>query len=146
MAAPTFRPNGILALLTDFGVRDPYVGVMKGVILAHAPHARLVDLTHEIEAQDVQAAAFALDGAWRYFPEGTVFVTIVDPGVGSKRQVVYGIREGRLFMSPDNGCLSFVLRPEDPVWRLDVEKFSLPDRSSTFHGRDVFAPAAAHLA
>ncbi|MBI3818179.1 MAG: SAM-dependent chlorinase/fluorinase [Planctomycetes bacterium] len=141
-----FKPNGIIALLTDFGVRDPFVGVMKGVILAHFPHARLIDLTHEIEPQDVQAAAFALQGAWRYFAEGTVFVAVVDPGVGSTRQVVYGIREGRLFIGPNNGILSYVLRADDPTWRLHVDKFSLPDRSFTFHGRDIFAPAAAKLA
>jgi S-adenosylmethionine hydrolase len=141
-----FRPNGLIALLTDFGVRDPFVGVMKGVILANFPHARLVDLTHEIEPQDIQAGAFALEGAWRYFPEGTTFVSVVDPGVGSKREVIYGIREGRLFLAPDNGILSYVLRPDDPIYRLDIEKFALPERSSTFHGRDIFAPAAGRLA
>lgn len=141
-----FRPNGIIALLTDFGVRDPFVGVLKGVVLATFPHARLVDLTHEIEPQDVAAAAFALEGAWRYFAEGTTFVSVVDPGVGSKRDLIYGIREGRLFLAPDNGLLSYVLRSDDPVYRLDVDKFSLPERSSTFHGRDIFAPAAARLA
>jgi S-adenosyl-L-methionine hydrolase (adenosine-forming) len=141
-----FRPNGLIALMTDFGVRDPFVGVMKGVVLANFPHARLVDLTHEIEPQDVQAAAFAIEGAWRYFPEGTTFCAVVDPGVGSRREVIYGIREGRLFLAPDNGLLSYILRADDPTYRLDVDKFSLPERSSTFHGRDVFAPAAARLA
>lgn len=141
-----FRPNGVIALLTDFGVRDPFVGVMKGVILANFPHARLVDLTHEIEPQDVQAAAFALQGAWRYFSEGSVFVAVVDPGVGSARQVIYGIREGRLFLGPDNGILSYVLRADDTIYRLHVDDFALPERSSTFHGRDIFAPAAAKLA
>lgn len=143
---PAFKPNGIIALLTDFGVRDPFVGVMKGVILANFPHARIVDLTHEIEPQDVQAGAFALQGAWRYFSEGTVFVAVVDPGVGSTRQMVYGVRESRLFIGPDNGILSYVLRADDPTWKLHVDKFSLPERSSTFHGRDIFAPAAAKLA
>lgn len=141
-----FRPNGVIALLTDFGVRDPFVGVMKGVILANFPHARLVDLTHEIEPQDVEAGAFALEGAWRYFAEGTVFVAVVDPGVGSRREVVYGLREGRLFLAPDNGLLSYVIRQDDPLYRLDVERFSLPERSTTFHGRDIFAPAAGRLA
>jgi S-adenosylmethionine hydrolase len=143
---PNFKPNGIIALLTDFGMRDPFVGVLKGVVLSHFRHARIVDLTHEIEPQDVAAAAFALDGAWRYFAEGTIFVSVVDPGVGSKREVIFGIREGRLFMAPDNGLLSFVLRSDDAVYKLDVDKFSLPERSSTFHGRDIFAPAAARLA
>lgn len=146
MHSAEFRPNGIIALLTDFGVRDPFVGVVKGVILANAPDARIVDLTHEIEPQDVQAGAFALEGVWRYFPEGTVFVAIVDPGVGSARAVVYGVREGRLFLGPENGILTFVLRPGDPTYRLDVDRFSLPERSSTFHGRDIFAPAAGRLA
>ncbi len=141
-----FRPSGLIALLTDFGMRDPFVGVMKGVILAQFPPARLVDLTHEIEPQDVRAAAFALDGAWRYFAPGSLFLAVVDPGVGTNRHVVLGVREGRLFLAPDNGLLSFVLRADDPVYRLDVDRFSLPDRSSTFHGRDVFAPAAARLA
>jgi hypothetical protein len=141
-----FKPNGIIALLSDFGVRDPFVGVMKGVILGHFPHARLIDLTHEIEPQDVQAAAFALEGAWRYFPEGTVFVSVVDPGVGSTRRVVFGIREGRLFLAPDNGLLSYVIRHDDPIFSLDVDRFSLPARSATFHGRDIFAPAAGRIA
>src|SRR5262245_49813884 len=132
-----FRPNGTIALLTDFGVRDPFVGVLKGVVLANFPLARIVDLTHEIEPQDVGAAAFAIEGAWRYFAEGTVFVAVVDPGVGSKREVIYGIREGRLFLAPDNGLLSYVLRSDDPVYRLDIDRFSLPERSSTFHGRDI---------
>lgn len=141
-----FKPNGIIALLTDFGMRDPFVGVMKGVILGHFPQARLVDLTHEIEPQDVQAGAFALEGAWRYFPEGTVFVSVIDPGVGSNRRVIYSTREGRLFLAPDNGLLSYVIRHDDPIYSLDIDKFSLPVRSSTFHGRDIFAPAAAKLA
>jgi S-adenosyl-L-methionine hydrolase (adenosine-forming) len=137
-----------IVLLTDFGSRDGYPGVMKGVILGIAPGAVLVDLTHEIAPQDVAGAAWALHTAWRYFPLGTIFLCVVDPGVGSTRRPVALAAGGRLFVGPDNGLFSYVLAaaPPDEAVALDDPRFHLPHPSATFHGRDIFAPCAAHLA
>ncbi|HLZ22714.1 MAG TPA: SAM-dependent chlorinase/fluorinase [Ktedonobacterales bacterium] len=138
----------LVALLTDFGTRDGYVGVMKGVMLGIAPDVRLVDLTHEIPPQDVRAAAWVLHTSWRSFPGGTVFLCVVDPGVGTGRRPVALRAGGRFFVGPDNGLFSYVLA-DTPVERtvvLDKALYHLPTLSATFHGRDIFAPAAAHLA
>lgn len=138
----------LVALLTDFGAYDGYVGVMKGVMLGIAPDARLVDLTHEIAPQDVRAGAWVLHTSWRSFPLGTVFLCVVDPGVGTSRRPVAVRAGGRTFVGPDNGLFSNVLA-EAPVERavvLDKPLYHLPSPSATFHGRDVFAPCAAHLA
>lgn len=144
MAAP---PSGIVTLLTDFGVLDAYVGIMKGVLHTRAPELRdVVDLTHGVAAQDVLGGAFQLLHAWRWFPEGTVHVAVVDPGVGSDRRIVAARHGGHLFLAPDNGILAPVVGADAEVRVLDVERFALPDRSSTFHGRDVFAPTAAAMA
>ena len=137
----------IVTLLTDFGTRDTFVGVMKGVILSIAPDARLVDLTHHVPPQDVHAGAFALKTAYRYFPPGTVHLAVVDPGVGGARRPVAAHIGDYLFVGPDNGLLSHVLARE-PLRRavaLDNVRYHLPV-SRTFHGRDIFAPAAACLA
>jgi hypothetical protein len=143
----TWKPSRIVTLLTDFGQQDAYVGVMKGVLYSHAAELRaVVDLTHDIEPQDVHAAAFQLMHAWRWFPEGTVHVAVVDPGVGSERAVLMARDEGHVFLAPDNGLLGPVLSADAEVRALDVERFGLPERSRTFHGRDVFAPAAAAIA
>lgn len=138
----------LVALLTDFGTRDGYVGVMKGVMLSIAPDVRLVDLTHEIRPQDLRAAAWVLRTSWRPFPEGTVFLCVVDPGVGTDRRPIALRAGGRLFVGPDNGLFSYVLA-ETPAERavvLDKPLYHLPTLSATFHGRDIFAPCAAHLA
>jgi len=137
-----------IALLTDFGSRDGYPGVMKGVILGIAPGAALVDLTHEIAPQDVAGAAWVLHTAWRYFPLGTIFLCVVDPGVGSTRRPIALAASGRLFVGPDNGLFSYVLAaaPPDEAVALDDPRFHLPHPSATFHGRDIFGPCAAHLA
>ena len=141
-------PNGLVTLLTDFGARDTYVGVMKGVILGIAPAARLVDLTHEVPPQAITVGALLLRNAVTYFPAGTVHLAVVDPGVGSMRDPVAVLTEHGVLIGPDNGLLSpsaeaMGLRG---VWRLDREElFRLPI-SPTFHGRDIFAPVAAHLA
>lgn len=137
-----------IVLLTDFGSRDGYPGVMKGVILGIAPGAALVDLTHEIAPRDVAGAAWVLHTAWRYFPLGTIFLCVVDPGVGSTRRPIALAAGGRLFVGPDNGLFSYVLAaaPPDDAVALDDPRFHLPDPSATFHGRDIFAPCAAHLA
>lgn len=138
----------LIALLTDFGVADGYPGVMKGVILGIAPGMSLVDLTHEIPPQDVRAAAWVLQTAWRYFPEGSVFVCVVDPGVGSARHPVALRAGGRIFVGPDNGLFSYVLAETADAHAVILEnaQYFPAERSTTFHGRDVFAPAAARLA
>jgi len=142
----TWLPSGVVTLTTDFGLTDPYVGVMKGVLLAQGSGLRLVDLTHGIPAQDVRAAAFHLAHSWRWFPAGSVHVAVVDPGVGSDRPILVARDRGHLFIAPDNGLLGPVLSDRAEVRALEVERFSLPERSRTFHGRDVFAPAAARFA
>lgn len=142
------RSISLVALLTDFGTRDGYVGVMKGVMLGIAPDARLVDLTHEIAPQDVRTAAWVLHTSWRSFPEGSVFLCVVDPGVGTSRRPVALRAGGRLFVGPDNGLFSYVLTgaPAERAVVLDKPLYHLPTPSATFHGRDIFAPCAAHLA
>lgn len=135
----------IIALLTDFGTSDIYVGVMKGVIASINPNAQLIDLTHRIEPQNVRQAALSLMNAYRYFPPGTVFLTVVDPGVGSTRRPI-AVRAGNYqFVAPDNGLLSYTLAQLGEATAVELEA---PDSeiSHTFHGRDVFAPAAARLA
>ncbi len=139
-----------IALLTDFGTRDVYVGVMKGVILGIAPGAALVDLTHDVPAQNVFTGAWLLSTAWRSFPSGTVFLSVVDPGVGTDRRAI-ALRAGDYaFVGPDNGLFSFVLAasPAGTVRAvtLDNPRYHLPNPSATFHGRDIFAPVAAQLA
>jgi len=149
-ASPDVRGRAratVITLLTDFGHRDPYVGIMKGVILGINPQARLVDLTHHIEPQAIPQAALALRTAWRHFPRGTVHLCVVDPGVGSGRAPVALSAGGHLFVGPDNGVFTSVLDryPGGAVHRIEAEAYRLPDVSQTFHGRDIFAPAAAWL-
>lgn len=141
------RPSGIITLTTDFGTSDIYVGVMKGVILSVNPQARIVDLTHDIAPQDVTGAGFALAAAYSYFPAGTVHVAVVDPGVGTARRAIVIETYSHFFVGPDNGLFSFVLRGRDVqrVVEISNKEFVLPQHSTTFHGRDIFAPAAAHL-
>lgn len=138
----------LIALLTDFGAADGYPGVMKGIILGIAPGISLVDLTHEIPPQDVRAAAWVLHTSWRYFPEGSVFLCVVDPGVGSARHPLALQAGGRVFVGPDNGLFSYVLAEHTDVCAviLDNPRFFHESASATFHGRDIFAPAAAWLA
>jgi S-adenosylmethionine hydrolase len=125
-------PPPCIALLTDFGLQDPYVGVMKGVIAGIAPGATLIDVTHGVPPQDVRAGALHLDAAWRYFPVGTAFVCVVDPGVGTSRRPVALRADGRWFVGPDNGL--FGLLPVEEARAIDM-KWSLPHPSRTFHGR-----------
>lgn len=138
----------IIALLTDFGQSDAYVGTMKGVILSICPAARLVDLTHTISPQNVRQAAYVLLTAYRYFPAHTVFLVVVDPGVGTDRAPVAVQTSQGLYVAPDNGVLSYVLRHLTPYQAVTLHNpaYHLPEVSRTFHGRDIFSPAAAHLA
>lgn len=137
-----------VTLLTDFGTADAYVGAMKGVIASLAPDATVHDVAHDIAPGDVAAAAFALSRYWQLYPEGTVHVIVVDPGVGSRRRALAARVAGRLFVAPDNGVLSHVLRADDDatVVALEDETYFRRPVSNTFHGRDVFAPVAGHLA
>lgn len=143
---PVWKPSGLVTLTTDFGLQDPYVGIMKGVVHGACPGVTCIDLAHEIGPQDIKAAGFHLAAAWRYFPVGTVHVAVVDPGVGSQREILVAEQAGHAFLAPDNGLLGAVLGAEARVFALDVARFALPDCSNTFHGRDVFAPAAGALA
>lgn len=137
----------IVALMTDFGTLDPYVGVVKGVILARAPEARLVDLTHEIPPQNIVAGAYFLRSAVGYFPKDTIFQCVVDPGVGSSRKAVAMKANGRYFVGPDNGLFTAALaRTIEECVELTETKYHLSNPSTTFHGRDIFAPVAAALA
>jgi len=137
--------SGIVALLTDYGLQDPYVGVMKGALLSVAPEARIVDLTHDIPPQDVREGARVLAAALPYFPDGTIFVAVVDPGVGTDRAIVGVEGGGHIFLAPDNGLLSVLARPSRIV-KITESKYFRSPVSNTFHGRDIFAPAAGHLA
>ncbi len=157
-----------IALLTDFGTADWFVGTMKGVIAAIAPKAQVVDLCHDIPPGDIKAGAFSLLASYRYFPRGTIFVAVVDPGVGGPREAMLAEAHGCHFIGPDNGVLAFALaggppgtggarqsasvfRPplaDQPAYRIraiENPDYRLPAGGSTFHGRDIFAPAAAHL-
>lgn len=141
-------PNPIIALLTDFGLADTYVGTMKGVALGICPSARLVDLTHYVPPQDVRGAAYLLWTSFRYLPQQTVFLIVVDPGVGTAREPVAVETAHGTYVAPNNGVLSFVL-PHVEVRhavKLEAPRYRLASNSQTFHGRDIFAPAAAHLA
>ena len=134
-----------IVLLTDFGTRDGYVGVMKGVIARIAPGTPVIDLSHEVPPQDIRSASFLLGEWFRYFPDGSVHVAVVDPGVGSSRRGLALHSQGHFFVGPDNGLLSLVLDGAE-VFCLDRSEYWLDEVSNTFHGRDVFAPVAAHLA
>ncbi|HYL58392.1 MAG TPA: SAM-dependent chlorinase/fluorinase [Candidatus Acidoferrales bacterium] len=137
-----------IALLTDFGYRDHYVGVVKGVIARIAPRARVIDVTHGVPAQSIAAGAIALAQSWRHFPARTVFMAVVDPGVGTERAAIaIETSAGARFVGPDNGVLS-IAAAEAGIKRavkLTSRRYRLSSVSSTFHGRDIFAPAAAYL-
>lgn len=141
-----YRPR-VITLLTDFGTQDAYVGVMKGVIAGINPSVNIVDICHSVSPQDIFNGAYLLYTAYKYFPKGTIHTAIVDPGVGSKRDIVCVETKDYFFLVPDNGLLSFIVQEERPksVIRVTNNKYFLPLLSSTFHGRDVFAPVAAHL-
>jgi hypothetical protein len=142
------KRTAVIVLLTDFGLTDHYVASVKGTILSIAPRVTMVDLSHDVAAQNVDQAAFLLWSSYSYFPPGTLFVCVVDPGVGSGRRILYAEARGYSFLVPDNGILKFVSSDQAPSRIIDVRntKYFLKKRSTTFHGRDIFAPVAAHLA
>jgi S-adenosylmethionine hydrolase len=138
----------VIALLSDFGSRDHYAGTMKGVILGICPDVTLVDITHDVAPHDLLDAALQLAAAYRYFPAGTIFLTVVDPGVGSARRGIAAEMGEYRFVAPDNGVLTAVFRDGPPkrVVELTERRYARPTVSRTFEGRDRFAPAAAWLA
>lgn len=142
------RQIPLVTLTTDFGTADGYVGTMKGVILSIAPDAQLVDISHEIAPQNVRQAAYVLYTAYPFFPPHTVHLVVVDPGVGSTRRPIALRTPAGTFVGPDNGVFSYVMarEPVEALVELRDPRYRLPQVSHTFHGRDVFAPAAAHLA
>lgn len=148
------RHNGVITLTTDFGTTDSYVGTMKGVIVRIAPAAQVVDITHAISPQNIHQAAYIVQTFYSYFPKGTIHLVIVDPGVGSARRAIALSTPDATFIAPDNGVLTYAWRDALDRWgaractvyELTESRFWLPNVSNTFHGRDVFAPVAAHLA
>ena len=139
--------TALIALTTDFGIVDPWVGIMKGVLATRAPEARVVDLTHGIPPQNVLAGALVLRYALPYFPPGTIHVAVIDPGVGSERRPICVETPREILVGPDNGLLSLAATaPPARAYHLKEGRFFPSPRSATFHGRDVFAPVAAALA
>lgn len=139
--------SGLITLLTDFGLQDSYVGVMKGVIFKINSQVEIIDITHFITPHCIEEAAFVLFTSYKYFPQNTVHVAVVDPGVGSERKIILAKTDHYFFLAPDNGLLSYVLEEEKEALLFNVtnNSYFLSDISSTFHGRDIFAPVAACL-
>ncbi|MBI4540712.1 MAG: SAM-dependent chlorinase/fluorinase [Gemmatimonadetes bacterium] len=137
-----------VTLLTDFGTRDGYVAAMKGVIASIAPGVPIDDVSHDIPPGDIPSAAWALSRYWSRYPAGTVHLVVVDPGVGTERRALGALLDGRLLVAPDNGVATLALERASRWTAVSVqnENYVGPDRSATFHGRDIFAPAVAHLA
>ncbi|MFP4369162.1 MAG: S-adenosyl-l-methionine hydroxide adenosyltransferase family protein, partial [Candidatus Kapaibacterium sp.] len=137
----------MIALISDFGTQDAYVGIMKGVIKEIAYDCPIVDINNNIPRHDIHAAAYNLAASVSYFPEKTIFLCVVDPGVGTNRKALIMNAGNKLFVAPDNGLLSYVISELSPDKIISIEnkKYMLEKVSNTFHGRDVFAPAAAHL-
>lgn len=136
-----------LTLLTDFGMADYYVGAVKGAILSVNPNVSIVDITHEIPAQDIEAGAFMLLAAYKTFPRGTIHVAVVDPGVGSARRPIIVAANDQFFVGPDNGIFTYICdrEPAHKTFHVTADRYFRPNPSSTFHGRDIFAPVAAAL-
>jgi S-adenosylmethionine hydrolase len=146
-----FRANGLVTLTTDFGWREPFVGIMKGVMLSRAPELRFVDMAHEVSAFQPIEAGFWMSRALKFFPAGTVHMAVVDPGVGTPRDILVALAESQALIAPDNGLLAplSVRGHIERIVRVDparLVQFGITDVSATFHGRDVFAPLAAELA
>ena len=140
------KSRHVIAVLTDIGTRDPFVGTMKGVLASIAPDANVIDLSQEIPPGDVLRAGITLWQAKDYFPESTVFLCVIDPGVGTSRRGVIVQSGGQSFVGPDNGLFTFILGDQFQAWELSNPEFALPEPGTTFHGRDIFAPAAAYAA
>ncbi|MBI1987755.1 MAG: SAM-dependent chlorinase/fluorinase [Nitrospinae bacterium] len=144
MSEPISR---IITLTTDFGLQDPFVGAMKGVMLRINPHLQLVDITHQIGPYQVMEAALVLNAFYPYYPAGTIHLVVVDPGVGGPRRPILAWTQGHYFIAPDNGVLSMIYRDKElqGVREIAARQYFLEEVSATFHGRDIFAPVAAWL-
>lgn len=136
-----------ITLLTDFGTKDPYAASLKGVILRINPKVDIIDITHDIPPQDIFEAAFTLKCTYKFFPKDTIHIAVVDPGVGGSRKPILIKTKDYMFVGPDNGIFSFIIEEEEEkyIYHLNNKKYHLPVISDTFHGRDIFAPVAAHL-
>lgn len=136
-----------IAILTDFGNKDHYTGVMKGVIRGISPFADMIDISNEVAAGDIRSAAFILESSYKYFPQNTVFLCVIDPGVGNNRRAIAVESDNRFFVAPDNGLLTPVILSSKNFKAVSLTNpvFQLSQVSSTFHGRDIFAPAAAYI-
>ena len=147
MSISTVMPGKIITLITDFGLKDPYAAEMKAAILSICPNAVIVDITHEIATFNIRMGAFVLASAVPYFPKGSVHVAVVDPGVGTRRRPIVIQTQRSFFVGPDNGLLVLAAEKQGilRIHELTNPRFMLPKVSNTFHGRDIFAPAAAHL-
>jgi len=141
------KPSGIITLTTDFGESDPYVAMMKGVILSINTDAKIIDITHQIPAGSIQEGGSIIKESYKYFPSGTVHVGVVDPGVGGKRRPIAVLVEGYFFVGPDNGLFSTIIETQrhTDIIHLKEKRYWMNSISPTFHGRDIFAPVAAHL-
>ncbi len=141
------RNPGIVTLITDFGRTGEYSGAMKGAILGVNPRCQIIDITHEIEPQNIRQASWVLKNCYPYYPSGTIHVAVADPGVGTSRRAIVLQKEGYFFVGPDNGVFSWVFRQEGrySAYEIAERKFFLTPLSETFHGRDIFAPIAGHL-
>jgi hypothetical protein len=141
------KPSGIITLTTDFGLSDPYVAMMKGVILSINPSARIVDVTHQVGTGSIAQAALLIHETFPYFPKGTVHLAVVDPGVGSHRRLIALTAAAHIFVGPDNGLFWPVFREFEGAKAVELSqsRYFLPSITQTFHGREIFAPVAAHL-
>jgi S-adenosyl-L-methionine hydrolase (adenosine-forming) len=146
-AAPRAGPRPVITLLTDFGLEDSCAAALKGVILCLAPGVTIVDITHYVPSFNILSGAYLLKTACPYFPSGSIHVAVVDPGVGSERNPIIVQTPGAFFVGPDNGIFTYVVKTEriSGIFRLENPAYRAREVSSTFHGRDIFAPVAAHL-
>ncbi len=147
IASDFYNAMSIISLITDFGTEDEYAGIMKGVIYTVNPSARIVDITHNLEPQGIIQAAYVIASSYHYFPPGTVHIIVVDPGVGSNRAIIALEKNDHVFLAPDNGVLTLILKDDHigAVIRVENSDFFLNPVSRTFHGRDIFAPVGAHI-
>ncbi len=137
----------LITLLTDFGEQDGFAAIMKGVMLSINPQLEFIDISHQVSQGDITAASFILNSAFHYFPDNTIHVVVVDPGVGSERKILAVQIQKHTFVAPDNGVLQWIFAayPDAGVVELNKKEYFLPNISNTFHGRDIFAPVAAHI-
>lgn len=142
-----YNPNKVITLLTDFGITDSYVAIMKAVILRINPAAKIVDISHSMSGHNLERTAYTLYSSYRFFPKNSIHIVVIDPCVGSQRRILCMRAAGQYFLAPDNGVLTFIMshEPSAQVFEIDQKIFLSSRHSYTFHGRDIFAPAAAYI-